>query len=505
MRSVLTVSIRLRVLFVVLSLGLASCTITDDELGQESREVVNGVPVIGYPNAGSLQRAIDPRLPALVCSGTLIGCDTFLTAAHCVCDDLNGDPCGLPTPAAELSVFFQHAGSYQVTSVAAHPDFSFPHNDIAVLRLAQPVIGIEPAPLQLENPDIAAQMTIVGFGNTHKGGLDDGIKREGVLQRTACESYDDSLMLCFDGEDSPSVSCNGDSGGPNYLLEGGVQHVAGIVSGGGSDESCSVRQKFATQVAAFLPFIRENAGELGQERCGDIANVGDLRTKITVSDGNATWVYHEVVVPPGTAELRIGANSLRGDHLRLGLAREREPDYIVDDCGGEGRMTNFCSVLSPKPGTYQVVVSADTYHQVAMTSLAGAPLARADLYEAISGRKRKVGIESGLLINDRAQRGHALQAFATEAPQHGTVEIAEDGSFVYQSEPDFIGGDSFGYRVLEAPYSSETRVLIDVRAENLGDCGCSSSSPRSASGLALCLLAILTSLRRKQARTVRSS
>ena len=68
------------------------------------------------------------------------------------------------------------------------------------------------------------------------------------MQRTSCDNFDDEVMLCFDGEDSPSVSCNGDSGGPNYLEVEGEQHVAGIVAGGGSSESCAVRQKFATQV-----------------------------------------------------------------------------------------------------------------------------------------------------------------------------------------------------------------------------------------------------------------
>lgn len=475
------------------------CVPLEDELGHAEHEVVKGTPVVGYPNAGSLQRARDGNLPGMICTGTLIGCDTFLTAAHCVCDrDDKGDPCGIPTPAEELSVYFQHGGIFEVASVEAHPDFDFPDNDIAVVRLAEPVIGIKPAPLVLENPALDAQLTIVGFGITVKGGIDGGIKREGALQRTACAYQRDDLMLCYDPEESPTVSCNGDSGGPNYLEIDGVQHVAGIVSGGGTSTSCAERQKFATGVYAHLPFVVEHSGELGQERCGDIASVEEPGSVVLASEGEGTRVSHSVEVPAGTAELRIGANALRGSKLGLALAHESEPDYIVDDCGGEGRMSSYCQVLSPEPGTWNVVVSSDTEHQIAMTTLPGAPLATTDLYEAISGSALRIEAGSGLLTNDFGGRDPELYSVVSVAPRYGSVEIEPDGSFVYQSEPGFVGTDSFSYRVHEEPYSAETRVFVEVREEVLGDCGCQTSSPRYGGNAALVLFALLAAGRRRR-------
>ena len=57
------------------------------------------------------------------CSGTLIGCDRFLTAAHCVCQGFPG--CGLDDVDDQV-VFLQHAGFVPVRRAHVHPDYDFP-------------------------------------------------------------------------------------------------------------------------------------------------------------------------------------------------------------------------------------------------------------------------------------------------------------------------------------------------------------------------------------------
>ena len=53
--------------------------------GLEPR-IVNGVSAVGeYPEVGLLVRTD----VGSICTGTLIGCETFLTAAHCIAESFN--------------------------------------------------------------------------------------------------------------------------------------------------------------------------------------------------------------------------------------------------------------------------------------------------------------------------------------------------------------------------------------------------------------------------------
>ena len=60
------------------------------ELGTPGR-IVNGTLTSLYPSVGALLSPGDPHFATLLCSGTLIGCHTFLTAAHCVCPFTGAD------------------------------------------------------------------------------------------------------------------------------------------------------------------------------------------------------------------------------------------------------------------------------------------------------------------------------------------------------------------------------------------------------------------------------
>jgi hypothetical protein len=79
----------------------------------------------------------------------MIGCETFLTAAHCFCPPpKTGDQCqgdALP-PAADYVVFLQHGGFFGVSSIAVHPAYRLRiTSDVAVVKLSSPVTGIAPS------------------------------------------------------------------------------------------------------------------------------------------------------------------------------------------------------------------------------------------------------------------------------------------------------------------------------------------------------------------------
>src|SRR5436853_1187529 len=103
-----------------------------ETLGRPAPRIVNGVLTSDYPTVGALLRGTSADTASTWCSGTLIGCSTFLTAGHCV----EGR---VPT---DFHVFLPNAGIFTVASIAQHPSYNFPAADIAVLKLGAAVDGV---------------------------------------------------------------------------------------------------------------------------------------------------------------------------------------------------------------------------------------------------------------------------------------------------------------------------------------------------------------------------
>ena len=152
--------------------------------------IVNGVATQQFPSVGALLWGSDVDTASMICSGTLIGCQTFLTAGHCVEDDL--DP-------SSYFVYLQHAGLFAVTSVTLHRDYEFPVGDVAVLRLATPVTGIAPTRIDTVGTfGDGSPAIIAGFGNTGGGNDDYGLKRAGAITIAACSTgISDTTSVCW--------------------------------------------------------------------------------------------------------------------------------------------------------------------------------------------------------------------------------------------------------------------------------------------------------------------
>jgi len=210
----------------------------------EQPRIVNGVTSHDFPTTGQLLYGLDLLPPGPIdddnqaswCSGTLIGCSTFLTASHCVEDDANP---------AHYRVFLQHAGTFDVVSLAQHPSYTsggFPEFDVAVLKLATPVTSIDPTEVNSSlSPPVGTIGTIAGFGRSGGNADDYGIKRAGLVETTDCNGIlpglGNSELVCWEflsplapvGTDSNT--CNGDSGGPLFADLGGGETVVGVTSG----------------------------------------------------------------------------------------------------------------------------------------------------------------------------------------------------------------------------------------------------------------------------------
>ena len=258
--------------------------------------VTNGVLTQQRPSTGGLL-ASSGNNHYVTCSGTLIGCQTFLTAAHCVCDGSPFAFCGTPQ-ASDYSVYLQNVGIVGVSSIDVDPTYSFgDQGDVAVLTLSSPITGVAPTPINTTmRPAFGTTAEIVGFGLTKGGANDTGLLRRGLTATGDCEdAADGDNHVCWSfadplgvpGEDSNT--CNGDSGGPLFADLGMGDSVVGITSGGSSADCLPSDLSYDADVYVHRAFIESVAGlDLLNTSCGSISQVGEPGSTVTTFDFDLT-------------------------------------------------------------------------------------------------------------------------------------------------------------------------------------------------------------------------
>ncbi len=355
--------------------------------------IVNGLPTRAYPSVGALLYSQGGPITATNatpwCSGTLIGCETFLVASHCVSD-------AVPS---HFWVYLQHAGVFAVTSVTRHPDYTsagFPLSDVAVLKLNGWVTGIDPAALTQTDPAplIPLTGTIVGFGQSSGVANDYGLKRYGAVQTASCplglpNGITDAEAVCwtFSGPLGPAGSnsntCNGDSGGPLFVDVGAGPVVAGVTSGGTSFDCLPTDFSYDANVFAYKPFIDARLGSDATDACGGLPPVGDVQNTQLAQNGHLDTLNpsdsFSVSVPTGANSLRVTLNGEDDGvfdpnlYVKLGLGAAAGNF----DCKADGRMTfGACVIDHPAAGLWSMAVEraqgAGGY-QLTATVFGGAP------------------------------------------------------------------------------------------------------------------------------------
>ncbi len=102
----------------------------------------------------------------------------------------------------------------------------------------------------------------------------------------------------------------------------------------------------------------------------------------------------------------------------------------------------------------------------ARLALTTAPIALNDYYHSEVNDSLEIPAV-GILANDTSSSGGALSAGLFSGPANGTLELNEDGSFIYTPEADFEGLDSFLYFANDgASDSMLAAVTIEVGPEN---------------------------------------
>jgi hypothetical protein len=330
--------------------------------------IVNGRGTIGYPASGALLSGMDPRAAIALCSGTLIGGDKFLTAAHCIAEDA--------TP-HKYHVYLHSGGFFKIKTIDwLKNEYKFPKADVAILTLETPVLRILPEAINRADTPLHDTLgTIVGFGRTGGFNKDYGIKREGFIQTAKCPSHYTGIpLVCWDfaaevqSGAQRSNTCNADSGGPLYIFEtvGGRQFrvIAGVTSGGEEGDCLLGDHGYDADVYHYRKWIEETAG-LGRE-------------PQAVGNGPVIVTERDVVgESAGLSEQRpevVFSFEVREDVDKLMVALNGDDDvngrndfdlYVIQGNAGVERAVckedgpgqfAFCSIDNPVAGPWKAVV-----------------------------------------------------------------------------------------------------------------------------------------------------
>ncbi|KAM7347493.1 transmembrane protease serine 9-like [Cochliomyia hominivorax] len=177
-----------------------------------------------------------------ICGGSIISKNFVVTAAHCVTITSKNKVRKLP-----VSIMSIHAGSIevntggiirQVSEVKVHPNYENFNNDIAVIKMQEPLEWsehIQQVSLAEVQPEPGAEVITSGWGRLRTGG---GIPQ--ILQYNKLFSIGNEECRRLIGNVPPSVLClghirgngvcNGDSGGPavyNNSLVGITNFIVG--------------------------------------------------------------------------------------------------------------------------------------------------------------------------------------------------------------------------------------------------------------------------------------
>ncbi|KAF9570546.1 hypothetical protein EC968_001716 [Mortierella alpina] len=226
----------------VASFSLATTTFSSPIL----KRIVGGEPA----NPGELPFAAKFTFRYGRCTGSLIGPQVILTAAHCL------EKQRFMWNSVEVAgVVFQ---SDEAKSVI-HPQYKGNANDIGLVFLPKKVTALYPK-ISGDYPQPDSKMTAAGFGDIDNNGTKtDVLHKAGLIieDKTVCLTQDSDFRgdTQFCTKDTPQSVCYGDSGGPLFTGENENIEIVGITNRGLKKDACGLKGNY--QYFAFVhPYVQ---------------------------------------------------------------------------------------------------------------------------------------------------------------------------------------------------------------------------------------------------------
>ncbi len=316
------------------------------EPGQQALSITNGQPYSGHPSVGYLRVA-----NSSLCTATLVGKQTVLTAAHCL------------HPGAS-HVFYAGGKAYNASAVVRHHGWSMStlSNDIGLVRL-QTAPPITPSIASDQAPYQGLKLTLIGYGKTSSYKSDAGTKRIAV---NSVKQVDQTRFTFAGSGGSIGNTCKGDSGGPAFATLGGKEVQVGVTSAG--QTPCGTLG-VDTRVDAYYSWLKNQSGndlytgavqdktapKVAITTPADGAKVPtDVKVEITASDNvgvvevdllldsvsqsplySPPWTYH-LILSAGTHLLKAVAKDKAGNRAEHQISVTMQPGTTPPPKGGYG-------------------------------------------------------------------------------------------------------------------------------------------------------------------------
>ena len=229
------------VLLAALALTCGACGPNDElefPLGAQAAAITDGMPHDGHPAVGGLTSG------GGICTATLIGWRTVVTAAHCAQEGAR--------------YYFLLEGVWYRSRLAhRHPGYTpgviAGTDDIAVVLLER-APPVPYATVSASAPSVGQEVTLVGYGITATGAYDSGVKRIAVNKVSSINKL--SLLYKGTGNGTGNI-CSGDSGGPAFATIGGREVQVGVHSWG--QDPCGTLSA-SMRVDRYVGWLREISG-----------------------------------------------------------------------------------------------------------------------------------------------------------------------------------------------------------------------------------------------------